>query len=269
LDGIDAWIMVLDTKGINVWCAAGKGTFGTEEIIHRLQAVRLEHVVTHRRLLVPQLGAPGVSAHNVKHRSGFQVVYGPVRAENIPAFLDAGMTAESEMRRVKFSIRDRAVLVPVDFVGGLKYALLIAAGFFILSGLYSWGYSLDLARMVGSWSMLMFAGAYVAGTTITPVLLPWIPGRAFSTKGAWIGLIVSVILVRLMQGNLGAVVGWLDVVSWVLMGTTVSSFIAMNFTGSSTFTSLSGVRKEMKTAVPLQIIGAGVGLMLWLVARFV
>ncbi len=29
LGGVDAYILVLDTKGINVWCAAGKGTFGT------------------------------------------------------------------------------------------------------------------------------------------------------------------------------------------------------------------------------------------------
>lgn len=269
LDGIDAWIMVLDTKGINVWCAAGKGTFGTDEIVRRLQAVGLDQVVTHRRLLLPQLGAPGVSAHEVKRHSGFRVVYGPIRAEDIPAFLDAEMTATSEMRRVRFSVKDRALLVPVDIVGGLKYVLLVSAGFVILAGLYRWGYSLDLVRTVGLWSVLIFAGAYLAGTAITPVLLPWIPGRAFSAKGAWIGLIVSVVLVGLMQSNLGTSVGWLDVVSWVLMGTALSSFIAMNFTGSSTFTSLSGVRKEMKTAVPLQIAGAGVGLMLWLVARFV
>lgn len=36
LKGLDAWIMVLDTKGINVWCAAGGGTFGTEEIVNRV-----------------------------------------------------------------------------------------------------------------------------------------------------------------------------------------------------------------------------------------
>ena len=30
LPGRDAWILVLDTNGINVWCAAGKGTFATE-----------------------------------------------------------------------------------------------------------------------------------------------------------------------------------------------------------------------------------------------
>lgn len=269
LNGIDAWILVLDTKGINVWCAAGKGTFGTDEIVQRTQAVGLDQIVTHRQLLLPQLGAPGVRAHEVLRRSGFQVVYGPVRSEDIPAFLETGMKATPQMRRVRFSISDRALLIPTDIVGGMKYALPIAAGFLILSGLYSWGYSLDLLRTVGIRSLLLLAGIYLAGTAITPILLPWIPGRAFAAKGAWIGLIVSVALVCLMQGNLGTSIGWLGVVSWMLMGMSLSSFIAMNFTGSSTFTSLSGVRKEMKTAVPLQIIGAGVGFIVWLVARFV
>src|SRR5512136_3444019 len=63
LAGIDAWILVLDTKGINVWCAAGKGTFGTDELVRRIQAVGLSRVVSHRRVVLPQLGAPGVAAH--------------------------------------------------------------------------------------------------------------------------------------------------------------------------------------------------------------
>src|SRR4030042_5521742 len=71
LGGLDAWILVLDTRGINVWCAAGKGTFGTEEIIRRIQATGLAGGVSHRTLIVPQLGAPGGAAHQVTKRSGF------------------------------------------------------------------------------------------------------------------------------------------------------------------------------------------------------
>ena len=35
LAGVDGYILVLDTHGINVWCAAGKGTFGTDELVNR------------------------------------------------------------------------------------------------------------------------------------------------------------------------------------------------------------------------------------------
>jgi len=89
LGSIDSWIMVIDTRGINVWCAAGKGTFGTDEIAARVQLVRLKEIVSHRRLILPQLGAPGVAAHEVRKRCGFKVVYGPVRAEDISAYLEA------------------------------------------------------------------------------------------------------------------------------------------------------------------------------------
>jgi CO dehydrogenase/acetyl-CoA synthase gamma subunit (corrinoid Fe-S protein) len=63
LVGRDAYLLVLDTAGINVWCAAGKGTFGTDELVRRIEAVGLHQVVDHRLLILPQLGAPGVAAH--------------------------------------------------------------------------------------------------------------------------------------------------------------------------------------------------------------
>ena len=145
LDGLDAWIMVLDTKGINVWCAAGKGTFGTAEMVNRIVRTGLRRVVTHRTLIAPQLGATGVAAHEVKKRSEFRVVFGPVRAFDIRAFLDAGMVATPEMRRVRFPLADRLRLVPVDIIQRLRNLLLVIAGFFLLAGLNRNGYSPGMA----------------------------------------------------------------------------------------------------------------------------
>ena len=62
LEGIDAWLLVLDTKGVNVWCAAGKGSFGTAELVSKMERLRLKEIVSHRSLILPQLGATGVSA---------------------------------------------------------------------------------------------------------------------------------------------------------------------------------------------------------------
>lgn len=113
LPGRSAWILVLDTKGINVWCAAGKGTFGTEELVKAVRATDLASKVDGRTLILPQLGAPGVSAHEVRKGCGFRVEYGPVRAEDLPAYLDTGECTE-EMRTVRFGLRDRLVLAPVE-----------------------------------------------------------------------------------------------------------------------------------------------------------
>ncbi|MDP4239714.1 MAG: hypothetical protein Q8904_09645 [Bacteroidota bacterium] len=49
----------------------------------------------------------------------------------------------------------------------------------------------------------------------------------------------------------------------------IASFMTMNFTGSSTYTSLSGVQKEMKWAVPLQIGFMAVGSILFIISKLV
>jgi CO dehydrogenase/acetyl-CoA synthase gamma subunit (corrinoid Fe-S protein) len=108
LKDLNAWILVIDTKGINVWCAAGKGTFGTDNLVRSIRETQLSDLVRHRRIILPQLGAPGVAAHAVKELTGFKVLYGPVRAKDIPSFLQAGYKATPKMRKVKFSFFDRA-----------------------------------------------------------------------------------------------------------------------------------------------------------------
>lgn len=269
LSGRDAWILVLDTHGINVWCAAGKGTFGTDEIVRRVQGAALDRVVHDRILVVPQLGAPGVSAHLVRQRCGFRVVYGPVRVEDLPAFLDAGMTAGPETRRVRFGLRDRAVLIPVELVMGVKYALFLAAAILLLGGLGSDGYSLARVRATGLPGAGLVLGSFFCAAILGPTLLPWLPGRAFALKGAALGLALVGVWAILGWPGMSTPVSGLHVVAWTLIVTAMNSFVVMNFTGASTYTSLSGVLREMRFAVPAQIAGAVVGIGLWLTGLFV
>ncbi|MBU1182176.1 MAG: hypothetical protein KKF00_08465, partial [Proteobacteria bacterium] len=135
LSSVDAWILVIDTRGINVWCAAGKGLFSTEEVIKWVKASGIDKIVSHRELILPQLSATGVSAIDVKKRSGFKVVWGPVRANDIKKFLDAGMKADEPMRRVTFTILERLVLVPVELSFLVKPSIYILLGIFLLSGI--------------------------------------------------------------------------------------------------------------------------------------
>ena len=135
LPGRDLWILVLDTKGINVWCAAGKGTFGTEELVNRIESSGLNQIVGHRSLILPQLGAPGVAAHKVKKLSGFGVRYGPIKARDLPAYLDAGFKATEAMRLKTFPLRERAVLIPIELVETIKPTLIIAPVLFLLAGI--------------------------------------------------------------------------------------------------------------------------------------
>ncbi len=265
LSGVDAWIMVLDTKGVNVWCAAGKGTFGTKELVSRLGQVSLDKIVDHRRLILPQLGATGVAAHKVKEETGFNVHYGPVRAADIKKFIGDGYRADKEMRKVSFGIKDRAKLIPNDFIYGKFYLLVAMAVLFLISGVSGHGLSYKNFSGEGGPVILKVFLAYFAGIVITPLFLPYIPSRYFSLKGFYAGtLIFLILLLTRFAGN-----NFVEIFSWFLIITTISSFLAMNFTGSSTYTSLSGVKKEMKISVPFQIGFASIGIILQVVEKFI
>lgn len=265
----DVWILVLDTRGINVWCAAGKGTFGTAEIVRRVQATALDQIVSHRKLIAPQLGAPGIRAHEVKSASGFRINYGPVRADDLPRYLDTGMQVTPAMRRVRFGLRDRALLVPVEMVGGAKYALGLALLFALLGGLSAAGYSLVGVQSTGLVAAAVVLATFVGATVLGPLLLPLLPGRAFALKGALLGAALFTLLLWLTWPGLWTLSTVLHLAGWALLITALSSFALMNFTGATTFTSLSGVLREMKVALPLQIGGAVAGLALWLSSLFV
>ena len=269
LDGRDAWVLVLDTDGVNVWCAAGKGTFGTDELVRRVEQTRLAEVVSHRRLILPQLGAPGVAAHQVKGRCGFKVVWGPVMLEDLPAFLDGRYRATPAMRRKTFPLRERFTLIPMELVPAVKPAALLLLVFFFASGIGApGGYwaGLSTAGVTAATSLLV---AVLAGAALVPVLLPWIPGRAFALKGLVVGAAAAAAHLLLLLGLPGAPGQGLEFGAWMLLTPALASFLAMNFAGASTYTSLSGVRKEMRVAVPLQAGAALIGLALWIGARVV
>ncbi|MDD5224098.1 MAG: mercury methylation corrinoid protein HgcA [bacterium] len=267
--GWDAWILVLNTRGINVWCAAGAGTFGTKELVKRIAQSRLAEAVNHRVLILPQLGAPGVAAHEVKKASGFKVRYGPIRATDLPAFLEAGMKATPEMRKKTFTLRERAVLIPIELIPALKISVPLGLAFFFLSGLGSrigyWA-GVQHSGFLAAWAFLL---AVLGGAVLFPILLPWISGRAFSLKGFFLGLVMDLVFWLFLGREFVLLPGRLELWAWMFVIPALVSHMAMNFTGASTYTSLSGVKKEMRWALPLQIGGGIIGLALWIGARFV
>jgi acetyl-CoA decarbonylase/synthase complex subunit gamma len=255
LAGRDLWVLVVDSHGVNVWCSAGKGVFSTAEVVRSVREARLEQVVSHTRLILPQLSATGVAGHDVRSQTGFSVVWGPVRVADLPAFMDAGMKAVPGMRRVEFPLAERAKLTGVELsvLWGREGAIGLVAALALIAGCALWVPAAVVPVLVLSACVVL---GVVAGALVTPVLLPWLPGRAFSAKGAIAGLLL-----------VAPVVGWAiasrPALPWawgaLAVGCALASFIAMNFTGSSTYTSPSGVEREMRRAIPLQLAGAAVG----------
>ena len=252
LDEVDGHILVLNTLGINVWCAAGKGTFGTDELVRQIEATALRDIVNHQVLLLPQLGAPGVAAHDVKKRSGFKVEYGPVRATDLPEYLKT-RKAPPQTRQVHFTLRDRLTLIPVELVHVLLPMLIAAVVLFFLGGFLA---------SVGA------VAAILAGVVLFPILLPWLPTRDFSGKGFILGGLVALpFALATFLGNPDAT-WWRragEALSYLLALPPVTAFLALNFTGSTTFTSRSGVRREIFTYIPVMAGMFGVGVVLFIV----
>ena len=251
LAGVNGWILVLDTKGVNVWCAAGKRTFGTKEIVSRIALTGLADVVSHRDIIVPQLGAPGVSAFKVMLFSGFKVIFGPVRSGDIKNFLAAGMKADEEMRRVRFNLADRLVVSVLEIMMVLESALPAGLALIAVYALFAGRFSIHTGLQKALLPLIAFFTAAVSGTIFTAALLPYIPGRAFSIKGAFMGLATGAAALFIVNGSPALTAKNL---SFIIFVTSASAYLALNFTGSSTFTSLSGVKREVRLSVPL-IIG--------------
>jgi len=258
LAGHSVWLLVLETYGINVWCAAGKGTFGTGELVRRVTSSGLARVVNHRRLILPLLGAAGVSAHQVAARCGFSVHYAAIRATDLPAYLDGGMKTTPAMKELTFSFYERLVLIPVELVLSLKTVMLIA-GTLLLLGMLAGGPAagLTLAAAV--------TGAALVGIIGGPLLLPWLPSPSFAVKGAITGLAWAATFRALGGSDWSLPVTMASFLALPAM----SAYYTLNFTGCTPFTSRSGVKKELRLGLPAMAAAIFLGGVLLVLGKLV
>lgn len=243
LKGMNLWILVLDTDGVNVWCAAGKGTFGTDELISRIKSSGLENIVSHKRLILPQLGAPGIESHIVKEKSGFNAVFGPVYAKDVKCFFENGYRKDDKMRTVRFGLTERMAVSPIELVLAAKYIIAFTVIFGIFSFIAEKNFSVQMVN-----NIFPILAAFITGIFIFPAFLPFIPFRSFSIKGALLGAAVSLGLSFYLGEDVSGYI------SNFVFTVPIVSFFALNFTGATTFTSLSGVQLEFKYGIPVMLV---------------
>ena len=163
LHGRDAWLLVADSRGVNVWCAAGGDEFNTRSVVSAIKTSGVEGRVDHRRVILPPLGAPGIKAKDVEKQTGWTVRWGPVRAADIPRFLDQGERRTEGMKRVTYGWRERldtalGSLFPFFFLGALGFLLIAPHLFWVYLG-------------AGSVAFFLFF-----------LTCPWLPGKRGLTK---------------------------------------------------------------------------------------
>jgi hypothetical protein len=145
-----------------------------------------------------------------------------------------------------------------------KYLLWAMAATFLLSGIGAGVFSFQAAWLRGMLMIAALAGGVFAGAVAAPILLPWIPVRAFSLKGALVGVVTGLAIVAVFQEQVN---NW-EVAALLLCTAVLSSYLTMNFTGSTPYTSPSGVEKEMRRAIPFQAGAALAVPVLWVAAAF-
>jgi hypothetical protein len=172
-DKINVWLLVADSAGINVWCAAGGGHFTAEKVIAALKTSGVADAVDHHVLILPQLAANGVDGWKVRRESKWRVHWGPVRAEDVPAYLENGCEKTDPMRQVTFPLKSR-----LEMTAGMwgLYALLLAIG-------------LGLFWRVLFWPTMV---AMLALSLVYGIFLPWLPGRDGVYKGITLAILTIV-----------------------------------------------------------------------------
>ena len=159
IDGqVNVWVLVADSAGINVWCAAGGGYFTAEKVIAAVKSSHLDEVVRHHALILPQLCANGVDGWRIRKETGWGVHWGPARAMDIPAYLASKRKKTDAMRWVRFPLKDRLEMVTVTL--GF-YALLILLPVFIFWRSLFWPVTFSLLGL----------------SYFYAVVHPWLPGH--------------------------------------------------------------------------------------------
>lgn len=258
LRGLDCYLLVAPSGGINVWCAATGGHLTADEVVSVLKTSGISDIVKHRRLVLPQLAATGVERRAVQGRTGWRVVFGPVRAEDIPAYLANHYKKTPDMRQVRFPLRERMEMAAM-------WAIPISI--------------LPLVPLLIWWRWLTppFVAAVWGIAGLTFAALPWLPGGLTDAENApaentptdgkghsWtrylvifdprlrISLIVFLLFMGALAGYLGLVGGWewKPLIGWGLVGLALTLLMSLDLTGS-TPTYKSGLHADRLLTVQL------------------
>lgn len=107
LRGTDCYLLVANSRGSNVWCAAGMNEFSEFDVIDAINVAELGRLVKHRRIIAPVYAAPGVDIAAVRRETGFNIKWGPTHLDDLPRYIANGLKRTNDMFQVKFGMQDR------------------------------------------------------------------------------------------------------------------------------------------------------------------
>lgn len=152
LSRYDCYLLVAPTGGMNVWCASAGGHFGTDELEAAIRLSGIDDLVDHHQLVLPRLSAPGVDTKELRRRTGWRAVFGPIEIDDLPAWLDDRFP-HLVPDQVRFPALRRVAMgtgaglwpagligLPAGLIAGWQAGLLAAALGYLLSVLFALAY---------------------------------------------------------------------------------------------------------------------------------
>ena len=104
---INCYLLVVNTNGTNVWCAAAEGIFPTEKVLSHLKPYEVQELVNHKRLILPQLAAAGIK-RKVLSEHGWEGRFGPVYFKYLDDFMKGGLEAPTKtMKMLEYGYWER------------------------------------------------------------------------------------------------------------------------------------------------------------------
>ncbi|MFW9811556.1 MAG: methyltransferase domain-containing protein [Candidatus Thorarchaeota archaeon] len=265
-DNIDAWVLVCDTNGINVWCAARGIHFHTSDVVEMVQLTKLTDVVDHREIILPQLSAAGMNPEEIRKRTGFRARYGPVRIQDLKKWLDLKKPRPKprEMATVTFNFRERmeqtvahipflfAVLLgrPIVILLGVIFLVNVVAMLFLqFISVHIFSLSLSILLLLVQFLTALFGNAFMLG-----LMFPILPskGNSFWRRGIGLAVITLPIAVVIMF-LLG--VHWTEYVVWLVAQFVMAVSLTMDWSGMTSVSDPKVIEREYPYMINLLKVG--------------
>lgn len=197
LQGLDCYLLVVPSHGINVWCAAGGGMLNAYSVTSVVKTSRIADKVTHRTLILPQFSAPGIDVARVERETGWRCAFGPAYAEDIPAYVTADLHKTEDMRAAKFPLGDRLEMAAM-------WAGLLTAIVLIPVVIFNWQLLPGVLMLIWSFALFLFV--------FYKQVMRYVPGPVGLVKTVLLGTVgvagVAVFGVTTGNWSTGAIVAW-------------------------------------------------------------
>ena len=235
-------LLVIDTKGINVWCSAGKGQFSAGNIIRQLNRYDNNIIYTNDKLeiVLPKLSLSGVSIPKLKSYS-IKPIIGPVYARDLPEYLDNQPLRDRVNDKFKFSFTDRLFTLAPSVIQFTKYLILMFAALFV------WHYFFNTGIY---WQVLpigiLFGISYI-------ILFPLLPTKKFAIKGLTLFLFFGLMLFYYFI-NTSHAMDTLTLLFYLSFMSATSIFFSLYYTGNSGVSNYSLVKKEVIHFLPVSAV---------------